>query len=106
MAAWGSLNKTIFTGHEDGTVCKWDAENGELLTSVKEHSGALTDLQFSKEKSHFITACKDHSSLIFEAQELQVLKKFQTDRPVNAAAMSPIRPHVSFVLLTCFQKNI
>ena len=25
ICRWGSLNKTIITGHEDGSLCKWDS---------------------------------------------------------------------------------
>lgn len=26
VAEWGNLNKTIITGHDDGTITVWDAE--------------------------------------------------------------------------------
>ncbi|KAJ3104487.1 Eukaryotic translation initiation factor 3 subunit I [Phlyctochytrium bullatum] len=94
VAAWGNLNTTIVTGHEDGSVSVWDPETGERLKTVRHHTGAITDLQFSKDKSHFITSSKDNSAQIMDARTLKVMKRYQTERPVNSAALSPIRPHI------------
>lgn len=94
VAAWGNLNTTIYTGHEDGSISVWDVKSGSRTKSVKVHSMAITDLQFHKDKSHFITSSKDCSSQIFDAKTLKVLKRYQTERPVNSACMSPIRPHI------------
>ncbi|KAI8846087.1 putative eukaryotic translation initiation factor 3 subunit [Chytridium lagenaria] len=77
---------TIYTGHEDGSISIWDAESGERLKQIREHTGAITDLQFAKDKSHFISSSKDNTA--------RELKKFVTERPVNSAALSPIRPHI------------
>ncbi|KAJ3414594.1 Eukaryotic translation initiation factor 3 subunit I [Chytridiales sp. JEL 0842] len=94
VAAWGNLNKTIYTGHEDGSISIWDVETGERIKTAKNHTGAITDLQFHKDKSHFIASSKDNSAQVFDAKSLKVFKRYQTERPVNSAAMSPIRPHV------------
>ncbi|TPX36278.1 hypothetical protein SmJEL517_g01409 [Synchytrium microbalum] len=94
VAGWGNLNKAIYTGHEDGSIQVWDPESGERNRMVKMHSGPIQDLQFSKDRSHFITASKDHSAQIFDAKTLKVMKKYQTERPVNSAALSPNRPHI------------
>jgi len=51
------------------------------------------DSQFSKEKAYFITSSKDHTALLYDVH-LQVLKRYQTDRPVNSASISPLKDHV------------
>ena len=86
-------NGAIFTGHEDGTISKYDS-NYKKLKSVKNHSAAIQDIQFSSDKSYFITASKDNISLIFDSSSLSVLKTFKTNRPVNSASISPIRNHI------------
>ena len=93
-ALWGSLNKTIVTGHIDGKIALWDPETGDCLNSIKHHSGLVQDIQFGPEMQYFITASKDHTSLLINAETLEVLKRYETERPVNAAAISPIKPHI------------
>jgi translation initiation factor 3 subunit I len=65
-----------------------------MTKSVKEQNGQIMDIQFGKEKEYFITASKDHSSVIYDSTDLSVFRKFDTERPCNAAAISPIRPHI------------
>ncbi|KAI8929438.1 WD40-repeat-containing domain protein [Entophlyctis helioformis] len=94
FALWGHLNKTIITGHVDGSITIWDPTTGDIINSAKPHSGLIQDMQFNRDKGCFITASKDHSALVIDANTLEVLKRYETTRPVNAAAISPIRPHI------------
>ena len=64
------------------------------MKSVKKHTGAITDIQFGHTPDYFISASKDQTAIIFETETLDVFKKFETERPVNSAAISPIKPHV------------
>ncbi|KAJ3176985.1 DEAD H (Asp-Glu-Ala-Asp His) box helicase 11 [Geranomyces variabilis] len=95
VASWGDLNKTIYTGHEDGTITIWDAETGEKIKSVKSHDSVISDMQWAPDYGYFITASKDHTAKIFDAKTLRVMKTYTTQRPVNSAALSPIRPHIA-----------
>jgi len=38
---------------------------GKQVNVIKEHTGQITDLQFSADKSYFITSSKDHSAKVF-----------------------------------------
>lgn len=93
---WGPLDRTFVTGNESGTLIKWDIRNpGEqLVVSSQAHSSALTDLQASQDCTMFITASKDRTAKLFDMETLDKLKTYQTDRPVNSAAISPVREHV------------
>lgn len=51
-------------------------------------------MQFNKEHTMFITASKDNTAKLFDADTLRLLKTYKTERPVNSAAISPIRDHV------------
>lgn len=93
-AAWGDLNETIVTGHDDGSIHLYDGETFTLLDKTQEHSSTIMDIQFNKQKSYFISASKDFTARIFDGRTLQLLKTFTTERNVNAAAISPIRPHI------------
>ncbi|KAJ8935364.1 hypothetical protein NQ318_021630 [Aromia moschata] len=51
-------------------------------------------MQWNKDCSMFITASKDHTAKLFDAEDLLLLKTYKTDRPVNSASISPIFEHV------------
>lgn len=51
-------------------------------------------MQTSKEGIFIITASKDNTAKLFDAETLQLLKTYKTERPVNSAALSPILDHV------------
>lgn len=94
-AIWGAFDQYIITGHEDGTVAKYDILKSETqLDRVKEHRALISDLQNSKDQTMFITASKDSSAKLFDADRLQLLKNYRTERPVNSAAVSPLKDHV------------
>ncbi|ORZ40290.1 WD40-repeat-containing domain protein [Catenaria anguillulae PL171] len=92
IARWGPEN-TVYMGHENGTVSCWDALNGEVIASKKIHSGPVMDLQFSEDLTHFITASKDMSARILDLK-LNLVKAYKTERPINSAAMCPIKEHI------------
>lgn len=92
---WWNLDDGILTGHEDGSVCIWDIrKNLEKVQRVRAHRDVINDMQSNKDSTMVITASKDHSAIVFDADTLEELKKFQTERPVNSAAISPIFNHV------------
>ncbi|XP_002167671.1 eukaryotic translation initiation factor 3 subunit I isoform X1 [Hydra vulgaris] len=93
-AVWGPLDEFIITGHENGTVSKWCAQTGDLIKSMRAHIDKVSDLQKSSNEMMFITASKDNTSKLFDTETMQLLKTYKTDRPVNSAAISPIRDQV------------
>lgn len=94
VAGWSYLDKYIIVGHNDGTISKYDSVTGELISSIKDHEGLVTDLQFSQDRTYFITASKDKSSRILDVDNLSILKKFDTDAPLNTAAITPVKDFV------------
>ncbi|KAK9768183.1 translation initiation factor eIF3 subunit [Basidiobolus ranarum] len=89
VAGWGYLNKYIISGHENGSICMWDPKTGEKLNSVHPHTEFITDLQFSVDRTYFITSSKDKSAQIFESNTLKHLKTYVTDTPLNSASLTP-----------------
>lgn len=89
VAGWSYLNKFILTGHENGTVSQYDTKSGERLITEPAHDGAITDLQTSIDGSYFITASKDKTAAILDATTLEVLKRYESDTPLNTAAITP-----------------
>lgn len=93
-AVWGPLDKYVITGHENGTITKWCSKTGDKLRSVKPHADKVNDMQKSADEMMIITASKDNFAKLFDIESMQSLKTYKTDRPVNSAAISPIRDQV------------
>lgn len=90
-------NEFILSAHDDGNLCLWDQKltgPESLKMKSKPHSETIRDIQWSKDRTYFITASKDTSAKLIETQNLKVIKTYQTERPVNSAAISPTRPEV------------
>jgi len=95
-AHWGgcAANTYIFSGSDDGTVRKWNVERGEEEMKVQAHMKPVRSIQFSKDKSMFITASLDHTAKLFDAKNMKCLKTYKSDRPLNSASMSSLMNHV------------
>ncbi|KAK8190370.1 eukaryotic translation initiation factor-like protein 3 subunit [Phyllosticta capitalensis] len=88
--------KYIVSGHEDGTVTQWDAKTGEMLNLVEVHEidTQITDLQWSADRTYFITAGKDKTARLVSTDDLQILHTYVTDTPLNSAAITPVKDFV------------
>lgn len=64
VAGWSYLDKYIISGHEDGTVTQWDSKTGEYVHSIEAHEfdTQINDIQFSLDRTYFITAGKDKTA--------------------------------------------
>jgi len=71
-------------------------QSGELLDNVPIHDLGmqLTDLQWSQDRTYFITASKDKSAKLVSAADLQVLKTYPTDTSLNSACITPRKDFV------------
>lgn len=94
MALWGPLNKTIIASSDDSTITVWDPETGRPLHTIKDHTKSVNKISFSKDQSHFITASTDHTCKLYDTTSWKLLKSYDTGRPVNAASLSPLLPHI------------
>ncbi|KAL9053233.1 MAG: hypothetical protein Q9162_004900 [Coniocarpon cinnabarinum] len=95
VAAFGPYRHTIIAGHEDGSISQWDGSTGEPLYSVPGvHSESITDLQFSADRTYFITSSKDKTAKLHRTSTLETMKTYVTDTPLNSGAIHPTRPFV------------
>lgn len=112
VAGWSFLTKYIIAGHEDGSVSQYDAkvgfvpasegarltkhQTGEQLDNrqVHELDQTITDLQWAPDRTYFITASRDKSAKLVNAADLEVMKTFVTDTPLNSAAITPKKDFV------------
>ncbi|ODV98129.1 hypothetical protein PACTADRAFT_47941 [Pachysolen tannophilus NRRL Y-2460] len=96
VAGWSYAGKYIIAGHSNGVVSKYDAETGELHKTVKVHDLTITDLQFSQDKTYFITSSKDKTAHILDVDTLTIMKTYEADAPMNSACITPVK---NFVIL-------
>jgi len=54
----------------------------------------VTDLQWSSDRTHFITSSKDKSAKLITANDLEILKTYTTDTPLNSATITPVKDFV------------
>lgn len=94
-AVWGPLSRYVVAGHENGELIQYDARNsGKVMQVKRAHSAAVNDIQLYKDETMFVTASKDYYSKLFDIYDLEHIKTYKTERPVNSAAISPLRDHV------------
>jgi translation initiation factor 3 subunit I len=96
VAGWSYLSKYILAGHEDGSVSQYDAKTGDLLDNVAVHEldNSIVDLQWSADRTYFITACRDKTAKLISARDLAVLKTYPADTPLNSACITPKKDFV------------
>lgn len=66
VAGFSYLSKYIIAGHEDGSVSQYDGKTGELIHNIEAHEPDMqvTDLQWSPDRTYFITASKDKTAKV------------------------------------------
>ncbi|KXX76372.1 Eukaryotic translation initiation factor 3 subunit I [Madurella mycetomatis] len=96
VAGWSYLSKYIIAGHEDGSVSQYDGKTGDLIDNfpIHELNNPITDLQWSLDRTYFITASKDKTAKLISAKDLEVLKNYAADTPLNSAAITPKKDFV------------
>lgn len=96
VAGFSYMNKYIIAGHEDGSVSQYDFKTGEQLENVQVHEDdmQITDLQWSPDRTYFITSSKDKSAKLINAADLGIMKTYIADTPLNCATITPKKDFV------------
>lgn len=71
-------------------------QTGDLIYNIQIHDlgSPITDIQWSQDRTYFITASKDKSAKLITARDLEVLKTYVADTPLNSAAITPKKEFV------------
>jgi translation initiation factor 3 subunit I len=66
VAGFSACTRYIISGHEDGSVTQWDAKTGEEYERAYPHEDGMmvTDLQWSSDRTYFVTASKDKTAKV------------------------------------------
>eukprot|EP01085_Mycamoeba_gemmipara_P002113 Mycagemm_TRINITY_DN10032_c0_g1::TRINITY_DN10032_c0_g1_i1::g.2113::m.2113 type:complete len:165 gc:universal TRINITY_DN10032_c0_g1_i1:689-195(-) len=59
-----------------------------------EHKKGVNSIAFSQDMGYFITASDDTTAKILDTRTLKVMKIYEAEKAVNAAAISPLMPHI------------
>ncbi|KAL5512769.1 hypothetical protein ACEPAG_3035 [Sanghuangporus baumii] len=95
VCTFGITPNVILTGHESGKISLFDAKTGEeTLNNERAHMDVVTDLQLSPDRTYFVTSSKDKTARLHDTRTLRVLKTYQTETPLNSAAIAPGKPYV------------
>jgi len=67
-----------------------------MVHKAQEHQAGspVTDLQFAPDRTYFITASKDKTAKVWDASNLEILKTYVSDTPLNTAAITPVKDFV------------
>lgn len=88
---WGPFDETLVSIFEEGTIGIWDSKNGDKLKLLDAHKGPVTSLNFSEDRMLMITASRDCTAKLWTMDEkYECVKTYETDRPLNDAAISPL----------------
>eukprot|EP00449_Zooxanthella_nutricula_P029865 CAMPEP_0198489656 /NCGR_PEP_ID=MMETSP1462-20131121/1636_1 /TAXON_ID=1333877 /ORGANISM="Brandtodinium nutriculum, Strain RCC3387" /LENGTH=348 /DNA_ID=CAMNT_0044218167 /DNA_START=70 /DNA_END=1113 /DNA_ORIENTATION=- len=88
---WGPFDESLVSIFEEGTVIVWDSSKGTQLKMLNAHKGPVTGLNFTEDRMLMITSSKDQTCKLWTMDdEYECVKVYETDRPLNDAAISPL----------------
>jgi translation initiation factor 3 subunit I len=90
----GVMDGGVLIALSDGRVQILDPEDGDILEEEQVHTKQVNRLSFNKEKTLLFTCSADFTAKMVDAETLEVLKVYETDRPVNAIVMHPTKDHI------------
>lgn len=87
---WGPFDETLVSIFEEGTIIIWDALKGNQIKLLNAHKGPVTGLNFTEDRMLMISSSKDQHCKLWAMDDYDLVKTFETDRPLNDAAISPL----------------
>lgn len=96
---WGYLNAFIYLATMKGTIEVFSFPAREKIQEIAVHNDKITSLKFSVDFSLLITSSKDGKAKILVTPSLEVVKTFNSQRPLNSAVISPLmrdKEHVKY----------
>jgi len=91
---WLNLNEALFVTFDNGAIRLYDPMSGEEMEEFFPHEKKINRVSFNQDKTLFITSSSDFTSKLYDVVDLEHLKTYQTDRPVNDAVISETKDHI------------
>lgn len=86
--AYSKDGQTLVSSGSDGLVKMWNARTGQLIRSLRGHSGEVSKLAFSPDNSKFASVGNDKKVVIWDAYNGSVLLTSVSNRSINSIAFS------------------
>lgn len=84
-----SISGKIYAGSSSGKLIVIDTSSNSIVNQISLHSGAINDIQISKDKSSLITASSDRSVKVVKIADLSVVKSIPISGPAICSNISP-----------------
>jgi translation initiation factor 3 subunit I len=91
---WTYLNEHIFVSFDNGMIRLYNPTTGHMENEFRAHEKKINRVQFNQDKTMFITSSADFTSKLYDAVNLEHLKTYTTDRPINDAVISETKDHI------------
>jgi WD40 repeat protein len=91
---WTHLNEHLLVAFDSGMIRLYNPETGDMEEEFRAHEKKINRLQFNLDKTMFITSSADFTARLYDAVNLEHLKTYKTDRPVNDAVISEHKDHI------------
>lgn len=90
---WGRGDYFVASAHDSGELIFWRADTGTEVKRLKAHDAGISKFDFSADRELVATVSTDMSVRIWDlgkGTEWKLLYKADTNRPLNAVAMSAV----------------
>lgn len=94
VASWSYGGEFLLTGHAHGCISKYNAKTGELVKTERIFEEPVTDIQMSQGLDYFICCSRDKTACIVDIDTLAVKKRYVSETPINAAAITPVKDFI------------
>jgi translation initiation factor 3 subunit I len=91
---WLNMNEALFVTFDNGSIRLYDPVTGEELEEIFPHEKKINRVSFNRDKTLFITSSADFTAKLYDVVDLEHLKTYKTDRPVNDAVISEHKDHI------------
>jgi len=89
-----NLNQALFVTFDNGSIRLYDPITGDELEELFPHEKKINRVSFNLDRTLFITASADFTAKLYDVVDLEHLKTYKTDRPVNDAVISETKDHI------------
>ncbi|CAD6190819.1 unnamed protein product [Caenorhabditis auriculariae] len=93
---FSNLDEEVTIGFESGLMLQYDLRNSSTHKNANEntHRYSIQDLQLAPNMLFIVSASRDKTAALLDVNNLNRLKQYKSERPVNSACASPNRDHI------------